>query len=427
MKEGPRLLSVIEILTLQDTEERPLDQLCYRYFKTRRYIGSKDRHAISTYVYGLMRRRASCDWWALERGLSPLLMSSEGAARIRLLAYLWLFEKTPREKIGILFSGEKYSPSKLSDKERAIFEKLPQLDSLPPWIKGEFPEWLYPSLKKRFGDSLAEEAEAFLFPAPLDLRVNTLKTSREEALEGLKKENILAEPTPLSPWGLRYQGRENVIQTQAFQKGLIEVQDEGSQLIAHLMDVKPGQTVLDLCAGAGGKTLALAACLENKGRIVATDTAEWRLKRTKERLKRAGISNVELRPLTGLQDKWIKRQKNRFDAVLVDAPCSGTGTWRRNPDKKWTLTPKDLVELSALQKNLLDTASSLVKTNGTLIYATCSLLPEENEDVVANFLKNHPTFHLTPCGLKGEAFLCLSPFQNGTDSFFAAKFVKSTS
>lgn len=427
MKEAAHLSSTLELLALQETEKKPLDQLCYSYFKSRRYIGSKDRQAISSYVYGLMRHRASCDWWALERGLSPLLMGPLDAARIRLLAYLWLFEKTPRDKVGILFSGEKYAPPRLSDKERSIFEDLPKLDSLPPWVEGEFPEWLYPSLKKRFGERLDPEMKAFLRQAPLDLRVNTLKTTREEALKSLKSECILAEPTPLSPWGLRCKSRENVTQIQVFRKGLVEVQDEGSQLIVHLMDVKPGQTVLDLCAGAGGKTLALAACLQNKGRVIATDTAEWRLKRTKERLKRAGVSNVELRNLTGFQDKWLKRQKDRFDAILVDAPCSGTGTWRRNPDKKWTLTPQDLRELISLQKGLLETAAPLVKPSGTLVYATCSLLREENEDVVEDFLKTHPTFTSALYGLEGKPFLSLSPLQNGTDGFFAAKFVRATS
>lgn len=425
MKEGARLESTLEILALHETNKKPLDQLAHGYFKARRYIGSKDRQAISTYVYGVMRHRASCDWWALERGLSPLLMGPHEAARIRLLAYLWIFEKVKRETIGILFSGERYAPARLSDKECSIFEKLPEVANKAPWVEGEYPDWLYPFLKRRFGDNLKAEMAAFLEQAPLDLRVNTLKATQEEALIRLTQTGLKVAPTSLSPWGLRCEGRENITQTKAFQEGCIEVQDEGSQLVVKIMEATVGQSILDLCAGAGGKTLALAACLENKGRIVATDTAGWRLKRTKERLKRAGAFNVELRELAGFQDKWVKRQKERFDHVLVDAPCSGSGTWRRNPDQKWTITLKDIQELTALQKSLLDMAAPLVKKGGSLVYATCSLLCEENEDVAKSFLENHQEFSLIPCGLREESFLSLSPLQNGTDGFFAAKFQRS--
>lgn len=422
MNNAARLESALDILTSHGTNQKPLDQLVHGYFKTRRYIGSKDRQAIAAYVYGVMRHRSSCDWWALERGLSPLLMAPLEAARIRLLTYLWTIEKTKRDVIGILFSGEKYAPARLSDKERSIFEKLPQRDTLSPWVEGEFPEWLYPFLKRRFGDNLKLEMEALLKQAPLDLRINPLKTTREEALKNLKNTGLSVAPTPLSPWGLRCETRENITQTLAFKNGLIEVQDEGSQLVVGLMDVQPGQAILDLCAGAGGKTLALAALLENKGRVVATDTAGWRLSRAKERLKRAGAFNVELRELASLQDKWLKRQKERFDRILVDAPCSGTGTWRRNPDQKWNLSAKDIKELSDTQTSLLEAAAPLLKRGGYLVYATCSLLCEENEDIATRFLENHPEFTLVPCGMDDAPFLSLSPFQNGTDGFFAAKF-----
>ncbi len=424
MKEPARLESTLEILTLQGSTKKPLDQICHGYFKTRRYIGSKDRQTITSYVYGIMRHRASCDWWALERGLSPLLLRPVDASRIRLLAYLRLFEKIPRDQIGMLFSGEKYAPLKLSDKEKSIFEKLPDHKTLPPWVEGEFPEWLFPFLKRRFGENLKAEIRAFLDQAPLDLRVNTLKTTREDALSIIEKTGLSAVPTSLSPWALRIQQRENITQTKAFQEGLIEVQDEGSQLIVTLLDVKPGHTVLDLCAGAGGKTLGLAAAMQNKGRIIATDTAAWRLKRTKERLKRSGVFNVELREITGIHDKWLKRQKDRFDRILVDAPCSGSGTWRRNPDQKWNITQADVKELTALQQSLLETAALLLKSGGYLVYATCSLLCEENEDVADKFLENNLNFTLVPCGLKGAPFLSLSPLQQGTDGFFAAKFEK---
>ena len=425
MKDAARLESTIEILALHGADQKPLDRVVHGYFKTRRYIGSKDRQAISAYVYGIMRHRASCDWWALERGLSPLLMDPLRAARIRLLAYLWIHEEMKREIFGILFSGEQYAPERLSDKECSIFEKLPELQTKSPWIEGEFPEWLYPFLKRRFGENLKAEMAAFLEQAPLDLRVNTLKTTREDALISLERAGLNVLPSSLSPWGLRCEERENITQTKAFQDGFVEVQDEGSQLVANLMDAHPGQSILDLCAGAGGKTLALAAFLENKGRVVATDTAGWRLKRAKERMKRAGAFNVELRELAGLTDKWLKRQKERFDRVLIDAPCSGTGTWRRNPDQKWNITLQDVKELCAIQESLLETAAPTVKRGGYLVYATCSLLLEENEDIANAFLEKNPNFTLVSCGLNRDPFLTLSPLQNGTDGFFAAKFQRS--
>lgn len=425
MKDAARLESTIEILALHGADQKPLDRVVHGYFKTRRYIGSKDRQAISAYVYGIMRHRASCDWWALERGLSPLLMDPLRAARIRLLAYLWIHEEMKRETFGILFSGEQYAPERLSDKECSIFEKLPELQTKSPWIEGEFPEWLYPFLKRRFGENLKAEMAAFLEQAPLDLRVNTLKTTREDALISLECAGLNVLPSSLSPWGLRCEERENITQTKAFQDGFVEVQDEGSQLVANLMDAHPGQSILDLCAGAGGKTLALAAFLENKGRVVATDTAGWRLKRAKERMKRAGAFNVELRELAGLTDKWLKRQKERFDRVLIDAPCSGTGTWRRNPDQKWNITLQDVKELCAIQESLLETAAPTVKRGGYLVYATCSLLLEENEDIANAFLEKNPNFTLVSCGLNRDPFLTLSPLQNGTDGFFAAKFQRS--
>lgn len=424
MKEPARLQSTIEVLTLHEEQQKPLDQICHSFFKSRRYIGSKDRQAISAYVYGVMRHRASCDWWALERGISPLVMAAFEASRIRLLTYLWLHEKMPREKFGILFNGEKYAPQKLREEEKNIFVKLPDLGNPDVWIKCECPEWLYPHLQRRFGDHLSEEMAAFLNQATLDLRVNTLCSNRDFVLKELNDAGIKAKETSCAPLGLRVEGRVPIAQTAAFKEGRIEIQDEGSQLVVHLMDLNPGQTVLDLCAGAGGKTLAIAAQLENKGKIIATDTADWRLKRTKERLKRAGVHNVEIRPISGIQDKWFKRQQERFDRVLIDAPCSGTGTWRRNPDQKWNLKPKDLEELPALQLQLLKGAAQLVKPGGELIYATCSLLCEENEDVIGAFLKETPHFTVIPCGLENEDFLSLTPYKHQTDGFFAARLRK---
>ena len=237
---------------------------------------------------------------------------------------------------------------------------------------------------------------AAITAASTDLRVNTLKATREEAIAALKAEGITAAPTQLSPVGLRVHGRPPLATMQVFKDGLIEVQDEGSQLVALLADARPGMRVADFCAGAGGKTLAIAAQMQNKGKIVACDVLEGRIDRAAVRFNRAGVHNVERKALSSERDQWVKRHAGTFDRVLVDAPCTGTGTWRRNPDAKWKLTPEDVAELEQVQRNILDSAWRLVKPGGRLIYATCSLLAEENEAQVEAFLAAHADFKLVP-------------------------------
>jgi 16S rRNA (cytosine967-C5)-methyltransferase len=272
--------------------------------------------------------------------------------------------------------------------------------------------------------------------APLDLRVNTLKTTPEEARAALALDGVETKPTALSPLGLRAQGRPPLANLASFKSGLIEVQDEGSQLAALLVDARPGMRVADFCAGAGGKTLAMAAAMENKGRIVACDVLQGRVERAATRLQRAGAHNVERRGLTSERDPWVKRHAGGFERVLVDAPCSGMGTWRRNPDAKWKLTPDYLKELLDLQQRILDSAARLVKGGGRLIYATCSLLPEENEAQIERFLAQHADFAVLPMAdvwrdsigrhkdaapcPAGDAYLRLTPAQHGTDGFFVA-------
>jgi len=268
--------------------------------------------------------------------------------------------------------------------------------------------------------------------AALDLRVNRLKVEdREKARAALAREGIDAARTPLSPLGLRLFERVPLGTLETFRSGAIEVQDEGSQLAALLADARAGMRVVDFCAGAGGKTLALAASMENRGHLVACDIAAKRLERATERLRRAGASIVQRVPLTSARDKWVKRHAQGFDRVFVDAPCTGTGTWRRNPDAKWRLGPEDLAELAALQAEILDSAQRLVKPGGRLVYVTCSLLTEENEQQVAHFLARHPAFTLLPVGpvwravigteapAEGE-MLRLTPARHGTDGFFVA-------
>jgi len=302
---------------------------------------------------------------------------------------------------------------------------------MPAWVKGEYPEWLEPRLTASLGDRLAAEMAALRDEAPVDLRVNTLKTDRDAAQAALAAEGLKAEPTKLSPIGLRLPARITLSAQQAFKDGLVEVQDEGSQLLALLTGAKPGMAVVDFCAGAGGKTLALAATMENKGRLVACDVNERRAEKAVLRLRRAGVHNVTRRLLESESDKWVKRQSGTFDRVLVDAPCSGSGTWRRNPDAKWRLSEQSLEELVALQGRILASAARLVRPGGRLVYSTCSLLAAEDREQVDKFLAAHPDFKLVQlpqvwaetlggdCPLT-EDCLFLNPSIHGTDGFFAA-------
>jgi 16S rRNA (cytosine967-C5)-methyltransferase len=285
-----------------------------------------------------------------------------------------------------------------------------------------------PAFQTRFGAALADEAAAMERPAALDLRANMLRGTRAEAAAALAAEGMTTEATPFSPWGLRVPSRRPVTGTAAFKAGLIEVQDEGSQLIALLADAQPGMRVADYCAGAGGKTLAMAATMENRGKITACDTSAPRLEGAALRFRRAGVDNAE-RHLLSAGDRWAKRRAGSFDRVLVDAPCTGTGTWRRNPDARLRLRAIDLSELQVKQAAILDTAQALVRKGGRLVYATCSLLLEENEAQVSAFLARHPDFALvplarawpleTPPPCDGD-MLSLTPARHGTDGFFTA-------
>jgi 16S rRNA (cytosine967-C5)-methyltransferase len=277
---------------------------------------------------------------------------------------------------------------------------------------------------------------ALMGGAATDLRANTLKANRDEAIAALAREGVEGRATPLSPLGIRVDGRPPLAGLHCFKAGMIEVQDEGSQLVALLTDARPGQRVVDFCAGAGGKTLALAAAMKNKGKLVAADVLEGRIARAATRLTRAGVHNVERRGLASERDPWVKRHLAKFDRVLIDAPCSGSGTWRRNPDAKWRLKPEDIGELAALQRRILDSAARLVKPGGRLVYATCSLLGRENQDQIEWFLAEHANFSVLPIAevwrqiLAGDApspgpFLRLSPARHGTDGFFLAVLEKA--
>jgi 16S rRNA (cytosine967-C5)-methyltransferase len=419
-----RIAAAIELLATIESESRPADQVASLFFKIRRYIGAKDRRAVADTVWRILRRKARIDWW-LERVDHP------AEPRARVLANLALDGGVPEPG---LFQGPHSAPPP-GREERRMMESLQGVDifhrDMPAWVRGEFPEWLTPRLDALWGEDLPRQVGAMRDEAPLDLRVNTVKATVPQAVAALAAEQVAATPTALSPLGLRLTVRAPMVQLQAWRTGMVEIQDEGSQLVALLADARPGQAVCDYCAGAGGKTLALAASMRNKGRLVTCDVAGWRVDKAQERLRRAGIHNVTRRVISGETDKWIKRSAGSFDRVLVDAPCTGTGTWRRNPDGKWSLRETDLLELVESQRVILSSAARLVKAGGRLIYATCSVLREENEAQVDTFLTAHPDFRVvpvpglwpelvgTPCPVDGP-YLRLSPYSHATDGFFAA-------
>ena len=420
MTPAGQLAAAIDLLALVEADPRPADATANHFFRTRRFIGAADRRAVSTLVWGVLRARRHLGWWLAHFGApeTPRL----------LLALQAIFSGMTPHKIAMAFTAGRYGPPPLSEAEAVILEKFSghtlEHPNMPDAVKYEIPDWILPRLQAQFGPALAAEMAALAQPAPLDLRVNMLKSTREAAMLALAREGLHATPTPHSPWGLRLANRQSVTQGPAFQSGIVEIQDEGSQLVALLLDAAPGMRVVDYCAGAGGKTLAIAMGMENKGHIVACDTSEPRLEGAIRRLRRAGVHNAERHLLTP-GDKWSKRQAQKFDRVLVDAPCTGTGTWRRNPDARLRLTETDLTELVAKQAMILDQAQKLTKPGGKLVYATCSLLNDENEAQVEAFLARYPVYRRVPltaplpASLHGPG-LRLTPRTHGTDGFFAA-------
>ena len=435
MTPGARVAAAVDILSAIEGGGRPADDIAAEYFRRRRYIGAKDRVQVSAHVYAVLRHRAVIDWWiarASNDEISP-------GARSRLIAALLLIDKWPQDEVVASFDGGRFRPAALSPAEQRLARGLAGRTlthpEMPRAVACDLPDWLEPHLAAVYGRRLEDEMAALNAPAPLDLRVNALKSDRETARRALAAEHIYAEPTPWSPLGLRLKHRAPLAATSAFKDGLVEVQDEGSQIAALLADARPGMRVVDFCAGAGGKTLALAAQMKNRGKLVACDVAAWRLERAGQRLRRAGISNVERRTLDSERDPWVKHHAKSFDRVFVDAPCLGIGSWRRNPDGKWRTTPQDLAELVPRQRDIIASAARLVKPGGRLIYATCSLLREENEAQAEAFLAAHPDFALYPAGRAwaetiggqspgGDDYLRLTPARHGTDGFFVGVFAR---
>ncbi len=435
MTPAARHAATIELLAALDAQpRRPADAIANDFFRSRRYIGGGDRRAVSERAWGVVRQRIRLDWWLqhLQAPNTPRLL----AAAWLLLAEQWTLE-------GLLHAlpGGRHAEAPPDAAELRILQALagqPLLHpAMPEAVRLNLPDWVMPGFRARFGDSLAAEAEAMEAEATLDLRVNLLKTTRPAAAAALAGQGIETAPTGFSPCGLRLPSRRPVMASRAFQEGQVEVQDEGSQLIALLADARPGLRVLDLCAWAGGKTLAMAAAMRNKGRITACDVSATRLEGAVRRLRRAGVDNAE-RHLLQAGDRWAKRRAGSFDRVLVDAPCTGTGTWRRNPDARIRTGTKDLEELVAKQADILGMGAELVRPGGKLVYATCSLLPEEDEAQVERLLQARPDFAILPlaaawadAGLPGAPpgdgpFLLVSPGRHGTDGFFAAVLQRRT-
>jgi 16S rRNA (cytosine967-C5)-methyltransferase len=424
-----RIAAVIALVADVDaTPRRPADATANDFFRGRRYIGSGDRRAVAERAWGVLRQRLRLTWHLQQVGL-PL------EPRHLVMAHLVLAEGWKLEGVEQGYPGGRFNPPPLDQGERKAVAALAgrQLASsdMPEAIRLNLPDWALEPFRARFGAELAAEAEAMESSAPLDLRANLLRTTREGAAAALAAEGIPTEATPWSPWGLRIPDRRPILASKAFADGLIEIQDEGSQLIALLCGAKPGMRVADYCAGAAGKTLAVAATMGNKGRIVACDVSNTRLEGAVKRLRRAGVDNAE-RHLLEPGDRWVKRRAGQFDRVLVDAPCTGTGTWRRNPDARLRTTLRDVRELADKQQEILNTTAPLVAKGGRLVYATCSVLPEENVAQVQGFLAAHPEFEAVPFGRAWEDatdsppppvegdWMQLSPHRHGTDGFFAA-------
>src|SRR6476646_6591355 len=386
MTPAARLSAAIEVLETIDIQRIPAAKALKEWGTAHRFAGSGDRAAISGLIWDVLRRRASSAW----------LMEAD-TPRARVLGMLRLERGMTTEAISNLCHGERFAPEPLSAAERTALTSL-TLDDAPAHVAGDYPEWLDGYLADVFGDDRVAEATAMASRAPLDLRVNTLKAKREKVLASLA--HLRATPTPWSPIGLRIElgadaRNPGIHAEEDFIKGAIEVQDEGSQLAALLSAAKPGEQVIDLCAGAGGTTLALAAMMQGKGRLIATDHDKRQLAPIYERLSRAGVHNADVRTPTGEADTLAEIRASA-DLVLIDAPCTGTGTWRRNPDAKWRMRPGALEVRLKDQTAVLDRAAALIKPGGRIAYITCSVLSAENGAQVRAFVARHPEFAVVP-------------------------------
>lgn len=396
--------------------DMPADSRVSRYFKANPMLGHRDRGLIAESVFAVLRRKLE---------YAQLAQSGTGSLTRRMIL-LGLADVAGVEPIAATLDAD----------ERTWLRRVGTVDrsTMPLATRSNLPEWLFAALRTRFGDPEIESIAAVLNrPAPLDLRVNTMATSRDDALSAMRAAGLEAEPTTLAPYGIRLRGKPALAAQKIFIDGRIEVQDEGSQLLVSLVAPKRGELVVDFCAGAGGKTLALGDLMRSTGRLYAMDVSAKRLARLKPRLARSGLSNVHPVLIENERDPKLKRMAGKADRVLIDAPCSGLGTLRRNPDLKWRQTPASIAELAVKQASILASASRLVKPGGRLVYATCSLLRAENQDIVDAFVASHPAFEIEPATdvlrqqgiatgdrIDAGPVLELWPHRTGTDGFFAA-------
>jgi 16S rRNA (cytosine967-C5)-methyltransferase len=422
MRQGARIAAAIEVLDSVLIRHQPVATALADWGKSHRFAGSGDRNAIGGVVYDALRRKASISW----------AMESDAPRALALGAAASALAMTPEEVIASC-DGENHAPAALSETE--IKGLTRPLDGAPDYVQGNVPEWLWPEFVAAFGQRAVEEGAAMSLRAPADLRVNALKAAREKVLKALQPYG--AEPTVLSPHGVRVappvgpQRTPNLQAEAAFQAGWCEIQDEGSQIAAALTGAGPRKQILDLCAGGGGKTLAMAGAMQNTGQIYAYDDDRTRLKPIFDRVKRAGVRNVQI--LRAGDKAALTALGPRFDVVLVDAPCTGTGTWRRRPDAKWRLKPASLADRQKEQREVLATGAGLVKPGGRLVYITCSVLAGENAAQIAAFLEANPSFRSLPYAeawresLPGDPpasadgsseHLLLTSASHGTDGFF---------
>ncbi|MES1199439.1 MAG: RsmB/NOP family class I SAM-dependent RNA methyltransferase [Pseudomonadota bacterium] len=421
MRQGARAAAAIEILTDLETRKRPAADAVKDWMLTHRFAGSKDRAEIGDTVFGALRWKSSSAW-----------RLGDYTPRAWVFGALHWGFGLGADALEASLLDDPHAPEALSENERVAL-RAAKLDDAPPWVRGDYPQWLDESFARAFGDFRADEGAALAAPAPLDLRANTLKTTRDELIAELKESPRIKTqitPTPYAADGVRVPwsrgGSFAWAMEQSFQRGWYEVQDEGSQLAALFSGVEPGMQIADVCAGGGGKTLALAALMQNKGQIFAYDVDGRRLAPMRERLDRAGARSVQIRAPARSHDV-LSDLKGKLDLVFVDAPCTGSGTWRRNPDSKWRVRPTSLETRRKEQREALALAAPLVKPGGRLVYVTCSVLPEENQDAVAAFVAANPAFIHAP--LKGAdkipahaqgAAVQMTPLLTGCDGFFVA-------
>ncbi|MGD0332800.1 MAG: RsmB/NOP family class I SAM-dependent RNA methyltransferase [Xanthobacteraceae bacterium] len=428
MTPAARLSAAIEVIADIEARRRPAADALKDWGLAHRFAGSSDRAAIAGLVYDALRRKSSSAW-----------LTGEASPRAVLIGMLHRERGLDVAAIEALCSGARFAPAPLTEAERAALTS-DRLASAPPPVLGDYPDWLDPHLARVFKEERGAEGAALASRAPLDMRVNTLKLEREEVLPMVA--HLHAEPTRWSPIGLRIRlaadAKSPAIYAEpCFRKGAVEIQDEGSQLAALFAGAKPGEQVVDLAAGAGGKTLALAAVMENRGQIYATDIDKRQLAPIHERIARAGARNIQVRTPRGEADV-LADLAGRIDLVLIDAPCTGTGVWRRNPDAKWRVRPGALAERVKQQEALLDRAAALLKAGGRIAYVTCSVLQEENGDQVRAFLSRHPDFTAVPpreivaaalgeravlfcrAALVAEEGLLMTPRTTDTDGFYVA-------